>query len=350
MHPPFVVAGVIVALAASLLVALHLPLGGQAVGETVGHEWQGVASRFAPRRWFYYIRALGLPAITEGPMPSTILPVPTLIAAMLGLVWVFLRRETYVLSLLTWGAVFYVMHTFNVAVDVRYACLWVPPFAALAAIGLRHLQIRLPVTGRYAGSLAGLSLGAVLMIVLVGYSILRGLAVEVPQIPSAYQRAAADLRDRMPPFNGLTSLSDRPGRAAVCYRLAVEERRGMADIYSFGRIVRAEQAMKREHGRLPDASAVAESLRRWNVKYLLIEKPTSEYPRVGVVIDDVLKLGEFKEVSSYPIRLPYKTVFPHRTLTLYERIGPFPFDPAAPLPHVRTTRVPIPASLPGPNH
>jgi len=350
MYPPFVVAGVIVALSASLLVALHLHLGGQAVGETIGHEWEGVASRFAPRRWSYYIRALGLPAITEGPTPSTILPVPTLIAAMLGLVWVFLRRETYVLSLLTWGAVFYVMHTFNVAVDVRYACLWVPPFAALAAIGLRHLQLRLPLTGRYAGRLAGLSLGAVLMIALVGYSILRGLAVKVPQVPSAYQRVADDLRDRMPPFNALTLLSDRPGRAAVCYRLAVEERRGTADIYSFGRILRAEQVIPRGPGGPPDPTVIAESLRLWNVKYLLIEKPTIEYRRVGVAIDNVLKLGEFKEVSSYPIRLSYKTVFPQRTLSLYERIGPFTFDPAAPPPDIRTSRVPIPASLPEPNH
>jgi hypothetical protein len=133
--PAVVSAAGLVVLAAALLVAWHLALGGLPVQQTLGGgDLSSLAGRLSLERWLFYPREL-----------PGLVGLPLLLPAALGATWILLRREGGAAPVLTWIGLFYLMHSYNLGLAARYGCLWVPPFAALAVIGLKH------VPGRLAG-------------------------------------------------------------------------------------------------------------------------------------------------------------------------------------------------------
>ena len=336
--PSVLLATALVALSAAALIALQLRIGGDAVEHSIGsvvepatepalkslNRLPVLAERANRDQWTFYLRAL-----------PRIVGWPTLVLAPLGLFWILLRRETYIWPTLSWLAAFYAMHSYFAVRDVRYGVLWVPPFAALAVVGLRHLGAR---------SASRAYPGAVLAALLVLVSIVQGARVRVPVVPSAYQRAAEHLADEMGRFACLSYLPDRPSRLAVCYRLALEERRtGGADVRSFGRVLRAIQLHRAWKKRWPRVKQMAADLKRWNVKYIVLERPHATgqgraEARAGRMIHRLLKLGEFRPIRAYPVKLPGRRAG-ERTLVIYKRKENVTFIEDS-VPEVRTKRIP----------
>lgn len=305
-RPSVLVATLLIAIAAAGLIKLQLSLGGDAVEDSIGTSTTQMVYRFNIRQWTSY--PLVLPSIVGW---------PALLLAPFGLFYVFKKREQYASIILAWLIIFYIMHSYFTAQNIRYAVLWIPPFCALAVIGLRHLtlDVRLLRERHWIGTLLT---GAI-----VGLSIFWAVQIDVPRVPSAYQRAAEDLADRMGPFSCVSFLSDRPGRPAVCYRLAVEERQTKElSLYSFGRLLRATQLYAASKDRWPTLHVAAADLKRWNVKYILTEQPRelsrSDYgEEVAEIVDGVLAFGEFQILRTYPVHYPSSQI-PKRTLMLFE--------------------------------
>ncbi len=323
ISPPVLVAMLVITLAAAGVVAMTLRIGGTAVGHTAGFTKAHIAERFNVEQWVYYLRVL--PAIVTW---------PTLVLSALAIVCVWRGREPYVSPLLAWVVLFYVMHAYFRAQALRYGCLWIPPFCVLAAIGLKHFSMLLPLRWSPRRGARPLPVGALLLAAWTSSTIVRGALVSTPPLPSVYQRAANDLADRMPPFTCMTFFPDRPARIAVCYRLAVEERCGPGqDIYSFGRIVRAKHIKRhlRDQASAPDA--LADLLGDWNIKYILTETPRPIDLLVGDdeiarLVDGLVAGDHYVEVRRYPVRLPTGEL-PVRTMVLYERVGHMVFNPDA---------------------
>jgi hypothetical protein len=344
---PVLVSTALVVASALAIVALHLYLGGRAVEETLGFgAKEAPAEDHVLRllyRWGYYIRVLPL-----------MLGTPAVLAACLGLLAIARGRERDVSPVLGWIVGFYALHSVDLAKDMRYGALWVPPFCALAAIGLRSLRATPPL-------LRGRSVGSMLMLALVLLTVYGGLTVRVPRVPPAYQHAANVLRESMPPFACLAFLPEGGSHLAMAYRLAVEERRvSPEDIYAFGRIYRAEQALR---WRTPPAvEEVAEYFRVWNVKYILRERPSIAFsPHEKLIVellDGLVEAGKYEEVASYPVQLPEEREFPEvrtysfpnivwlkrdvprRDLVLYQRAGEVVFDTTGRMPPILASRIP----------
>lgn len=339
-QPAVIVAVVFVTAAALALVAVTLALGGANAAQVVGGDFYPV-NRFALQRWLVY--PLWLPAVMGWPV---------LIAAGLGAVVLVARRAQapgWASTVLGWIATFYLVHSYFFGREPRYASLWLTPFCALAVLGLRALPFALPIPRR--GSIIRVPVGALLLVGLIAYTVGRTAAVGQPYVSDAYQRASADLRDRLAPFTCLTFLPDRPGRSALSYRLAIEERGNRdRDIFSFGRIVRATQVLSGWRRRWPDFQAMDRALKEWNVKYILTETPRPGRfdPEIAEAVDGILRLGDFREVGRYPVlRIDSARPFgvgvgrlPTRTLSLYERVSPMTFNPEGAVP-VRTHRIRI---------
>ncbi len=330
-NPAVLVSMALVAGAAAVVVAIALVVGGDVVGHSVGFTAQHVADRFNVAQWTYYLKRL--PGVVGW---------PTLVLAAVGL-WGSIRaRDKHLWPALAWAAVFYLMHSYFKAQDHRYGCLWVPPFCLLAIMGVRYLPRFLASTRRPAGQKWPAVVGGLFLTVYAVSAFARGVQVRRNPVPSAYQRAADDLCDRLAPYTCLTFIPDRPGRMAVCFRLAVQERLcPQRDIYSFGRVLRAGQVFRRWQQRWPNLQDLAASVKEWNVRFILTETPRVLDPRAGdlavaQVVDGLLATHEFRPVHSYPVHL-IRGRHPERTLTLYERIEPVPFRANA-WPPIRTWR------------
>lgn len=331
--PRFLTGALIVAGAVIGLLGLTFALGGDAVGHSVGFTRQHALDRLNLDQWtFYFWR---LPEVAGWPV---------LVLAGVGALSAALRREAGASLLVAWALVFYVMHSYFRAQEVRYACLLVPPLVVLAVIGVRELPAALLGALHRASPLAP-KVAAGLLALLTGYSVVQAARVEPRTVPTAYQRAADDLADRLGRASCLTFLPDNPGRPAVCYRLAVEEyRKRGRDIYSMGRILRANQVLWDWKRRWPSIDALAETLAANNVHYLLVESPAATDPNSGdaqtaAVLDGLLATGQFQAIRDYPLVRPNRRIS-ERTLTLYERIGPKPISPDGGL-LIRTGRIPM---------
>jgi len=330
LQPPVLVAGTVIAIAAGSLIAVTILLGGDAVAHTVGPEGGSIASRLTADHWLFYLRAL--PQIVTWPI---------LILAALGLISVFRRREIFIAPALAWIIVFYVMHSYFVARDVRYGCFWLPPFCLLAVVALRNLPA-LPRSS--TGAQRRWTPSGALMTALVLASCVRATQLDAPRLPTAYAQLAGDLADRAPPFNCLTFLPERPGLLASSYRVAVEPRRTRGqDIYSFGHIIRAEQALADWPARWPDGRAVVNTLEHWNVKYIVVDDPrppleeTVDEAAAGA-LDAAFATGAYRECGRYPLR--YASGSESRaSLVLYEHGGPIKLHPHS-MPTLRTRRIP----------
>jgi len=339
-QPAVIVAVVIVTAAALALIAVTLALGGANVAQSVGGNLHQT-KRFDLQRWLVYLLWL-----------RTLMGWPVLIAAGLGAVVLVARRARspgWTSTVLGWIVAFYLVHSYFSAREPRYASLWLPPFCALAALGLRALPFALPIPRR--GSITRVPVGALLLVGLIAYTVGRTAVVGQHHVSDAYQRAAADLRDRLAPFTCLTFLADRPGRPALSYRLALEERGNRdRDISSFGRIARATQVLPDWHRRWPDVQAMDRALKEWNVKYILTETPRpieeTNDAEIAEAVDGILRLGDFREVGRYPVLQIESDLafgvgverFSTRTLSLYERGSSMIFNPVGAVP-VRTHRI-----------
>ena len=330
-NPAVLVSMALVAVAGASVVATALVIGGDVVGHSVGFTAQHVADRFNVAQWTYYLKRL-----------PEIVGWPTLVLGVVGLWGAIVARDKRIWPALAWVAVFYLMHSFFKAQSHRYGCLWVPPFCLLAVMGVRYLP-RFLVSAR--GSIGEKWPAVVGGLFLTAYAVsvfARGVQVRTDPVPSAYQRAADDLCDRLAPYTCLTFLPDRPGRMAVCFRLAVQERLGpQRDIYSFGRVLRAGQVFRHWQQRFPNLQDLAASVKDWNVRFILTETPRVLDPWAGDleiahVVDGLLATEEFRPVHTYPVRLN-SSRHPERTLTLYERIEPVSFNANA-RPPIRTRR------------
>jgi len=334
-HPAVLVSAIMVVLSAGALVLLTLRLGGTAVAYTIAPTHEHHLTRLRLEHWTFYPKVL-----------PQVIGWPALLLSIVGLVVVLWRRHAYVSTILGWIVVFYGMHSYFKAQEVRYAALWVPPFCLLAVYGLRWVhQVTKPLLQTKRISVGGLA-----AVLLVSFTAVKGSQMPIPALPSGYQRAADLLADIMPPYNCLTFLPDRPGRLAVCYRLAVEERRGEErDIFSFGRIIRAEQVFPGWRAHWADAEAAGDTLDSWNVKYIVCENPRPIYveerdpeegdPEVSAMIDELIATGRYRPLRSYPIHLRGRREMADRTLTIYERVIDLPYRPEA-NPMIRTQRVP----------
>lgn len=313
------------------LATMTLILGGDAVGHSVGFTAQHVVDRFNAWQWTFYVEHL--PGIVGWPL---------IVLAALGAVQVVRLRHARAQALpLIWIVAFYLMHSYFKAQEARYGCLWVPPFALLAVLGLRALPSSPPV-------------GAWLTAGLVVWSVGQGYLSRVPRITDGFQLAAADLRDRMGPFSCLSFVPDKPGRLPVCFRLAIEDRPDPdRSIYSYGHILRAGQVWRARHEVWTDADAASDELRRWNVKYIVLTDPTpleenTPDRAVSEMVRALLAADSFAEVRRYP--LEYQTgIMRRRDLILYERKTPMKFNKDA-QPRVLTGRlkVRVAASKPSP--
>ena len=339
---PRMLAGVLwIAAAAGGVIAMTLMVGGDAVGHTTGFTAQHAVDRINLAQWTFYLKRI--PSILGWPM---------LLTAGLGFVWVCCRKETHVTPLLAWIVLFYLMHSYFKAQHIRYASLWIPPFCVLAAIGLKHLPFSLPLPKGLSSSRRRVSAGAVVLTLWVVVAVVGGYPRPIRAVPSVYQRATDDLCDRQGPFTCLTYFPDRPGRIAVCLRLAVEERRSRRrDIYSFGRILRAMHVVRAWRARYRDISHLNTSLMNWNVKYILTElpRPRDYFARINelaAAVDGLIDpdRGYFRLVRSYPVKLTDGRSPTERTLALYERIEPMEYDPEAAAPlHTARVGIKVPA-------
>lgn len=327
----FLLGGLVVALAAGALTAMMLRLGGDAVGHTLGFTKQHVASRFNFRQWSYYLWEL-----------PRIVTWPTLALSLLGLWWVLRRREPFASPLLAWIVMFYLMHSYFRGHQIRYGCLWVPPFVVLASVGLKHIPYRVSWGAWRGRAGSAIPVGGIVLVLWAGLTVCRGAMVEVPRIPSAYQRVAHDLCERLGPFTCLTFFPDRPGRPAVNHRLALEELRGEErDVYSFGRMVRASQLLRDWPQRWKDLDSLDASLREWNVKFVLTETPRPIDPRtddaeIAAAIDGLVAGGSFRPIRRYAVTVSRKV--PQRTLVLHERVAPLQYQRDA-APPLRLSRI-----------
>lgn len=329
ISPAFLTASVLIAIAAGGVIFATTSMGGDAVGHTVGFNRAHAIDRLNLDQWTYYLRQL-----------PNIAGWPTVLLAALGLFLALREPQKSLTPVLAWIVCFYVMHSYFKAQSVRYACLWLPPFFLLAAGGVQFLG-RLLAAGdaRRAGIV-----GAGLLVVYAGTELVRGARVPAPYVSPAYQRAADDLCEMLSPYTCLTFFPDRPGRAAVCFRLAVERRRSPErDIYAHGRILRAGQVLRNWRERWTGACALAADLAEWNVKYILTESPQrldtrGQDAQVSAALEAVLALGEFRPLRTY-LAVRKRGSLIRRTVTLYERIKPLEFNPEA-RPPIRTGRVP----------
>ena len=329
-------AGVLICVvAAALVVAITFALGGDAVGHSVGFTKQHVLDRFNIDQWTYYLRIL----------PKRV-GYLTLILAGIGLIGAFQTRDRYVWPSVMWIVCFYVMHSYFKAQSARYACLWLPPFCMLGLMGLRsvcHGFQHPPGSGRRSARWIGVA-----MLMIYASTMLAHTVNLVPYIvSSAYQRAADDLSERLGPFTCMTFFPDRPGRIAVCYRLAVEERHRQTgeDIYAFGRILRAKQVLTGWRDRWQTVETVTDKLKLWNVKFILTETPRSMDAHAGdteihAIMRGIIATGDFQPIRTYQVLLDPVYRYPKRTLTLYERVGPLDYHPGA-IPPVHTGRIPL---------
>ncbi len=372
LKAPGLAAFSIVALSAAGIVAMTYLVGGQNVSQSLGSSASHAVTHFNDRQWTRYL--YWLPRIVGG--------WPTLVAAGLGVVAVLRLRLSGRYTILSWVLGFYLLHSFFRAQEPRYACMWMPPLCALAVLGLRHLAALLPGTAGNARLAAGVG-GTILALIATG-KMVRASQVTVQGVSTAYERASADLRDNLGPFTCLTYIADFPGRAAVSFRLALEERRLAAsvekhtllphqpgrkppdyeydffslrgserDIYSFGRILRAEQVLRDWKLRYPSVEAVDAALVEWNVKYILTETArhleTPDDRQVAEVLDAIVTGPTFKLLRSYPVVVQYPSHrLPYRTLQLYERTSPLTYNPGA-RPPVRPSRVKVQVTRPVPS-
>lgn len=330
-HPSMILASIMICVAAVGLIRFQLRLGGDAVEHSVGTTTQQVAQRFNTDQWTYYLRNI-----------SEIVSWPALVLSPFGVYFALQKRERYLSMILVWPIMFYLMHSYFSVRNPRYGVLWVLPFCALAVIGLKHFAQWVPVFRERLW---------IPMVTACCISFYLATQVTVPEVPSAYQRAAEDLADRMGPYSCISYFPDRPGRAAVCYRLAVEERRNPErDIYSFGRILRAKQLHSASNGRWRESEEAAADFRQWNVKYILTEHPHvlerwNRDWRVTQMMYKILELGEFRAIRTYPVHYSTSLVS-NRMVTLYERIAPLPLNENA-APVIRTKRIPTLISAEG---
>lgn len=339
---PAILTGVgLLVFSAVILVLVQVKLGGDAVGHSVGFTAQHVADRFNWNQWNYYLRRF--PEVVDWPV---------LVAAAFGLVATLYRRPPYFSALLVWPVLFYFMHSYMKAQDIRYAILVVPPVIALAVMGIRGLSFR-SVEKRDLDKSRGDFVPRLAMAALLAYSVIGVYRVNVPRVSSAYSRAAEELVDRLGPHTCLTFVPERAARPAVMHRLAVESSRCAGkEIYSFGRILRANQVLWDWPQRWPDATAVSAELVEWNVKFLLIESPApldnqGSEAAIQALLDD-LAAREFKLVAEYPVDLTERrwpvrisnNDFPHRKLRLFERTAPMEFNPKAD-PPISPQRIPM---------
>lgn len=329
ISPPFLTASALIAIAAAGVMFATASMGGDAVGHTIGFNKAHALDRMNLDQWTYYVREL-----------PNIAGWPTVLLAALGLFLALRERRKSLTPVLAWVICFYVMHSYFKAQSVRYACLWLPPIFLLATGGVQYLgRLLAGGDGRRAGIF-----GAGLLVVFAGAELVRGARVPAPYVAPAYQRAADDLCEVLSPYSCLTFFPDRPGRAAVCFRLAVEQRRSRErGIHAFGRILRAGQVLRNWRERWDDAHALAADLAEWNVKYILTESPQRMDARgqdgqTSAALEAVLALGEFRPLRRYAV-VRKRDPLIRRTVTLYERIKPLEFNPDA-HPPIRTGRVP----------
>ncbi len=343
LRGPIITAISVIVLAAGALVYSQLKLGGDAVGHSLGFTAQHVADRFNYDQWLNYVYRL--PFVASWPI---------LIAGLFGTAVAMQGRLKNSSVLFSWIAVFYLMHSYMKAQDVRYALLWLPPFCALAMAGaqgftsLIHRRSELQTDGKR------LQANAIVAACLVVFMLYQGNQVKVPRVPSAYQRAASDLSDKLGEFTCLVSIPERASRMAVFYRLAVQEKLSKdRDIFSFGRIIRANQLLRDWKDNFGSAEELAKKLKSWNVKYVLRESPSPLNEQAGQVstaeaLDALLAQSAFRAIRTYPVEIrdigfPVKiarNTHPHRTITLYERIEPMGFNPNA-APTIKPRRVPV---------
>jgi hypothetical protein len=329
----FLIGIAVIAAAAAAVVLMTLRMGGDAVGHSVGFTAEHVADRFNLEQWTVYPQRL-----------PNIVGWPTVILAAVGLVVCLRGRTDFVSPALAWMVVFYLMHSYFKAQSIRYACLWIPPFFVLAAIGLKQLRWCIPLPSKRLPRRA-VPVGTLLLVVWVGLSVARATRVGVPHVSSAYQQAAHDLSEEMGSFTCLTFFPDRPGRMAVCFRLAVEERRGpQRDIYAFGRIVRAIQLFNPANDVPSDPVDLARSLREWNIKYILTETPRpidkrAGDDRVAEIVDGILAGNDYRVMRTYAVQSDSER-YPRRELVLYVRSRPMSLNPTG-APPILTGRIPI---------
>lgn len=244
--------------AAAGVVAVTFALGGDAVGHSIGFTKQHALDRFVPEQWTFYL----------GILPTRIGSI-TLALAAVGLISAFQSRDRYVWPYVIWIVCFYIMHSYFKAQSARYACLWIPPFVMLSVIGLRFFSDgfeRPSAKGYRHLKWVGASALAAYAALILAHTI----HLKPTPVPSAYQRSADDLCERLGGYTCLTFFPDRPGRIAVCFRMAVEEKSQQtgSSIYSFGRILRAKQVFRDGRERWGEADALSKALKDWNVKCL----------------------------------------------------------------------------------
>lgn len=340
-HPAILTGVVLIGLSAVVLVYFQVKLGGDAIGHSVGFTAQHVADRFNWDQWKYYVRRF-----------PEVVGWPVLVAAGVGLVGLLRFRPVFGSILFAWPILFYFMHSYMKAQDIRYAILTMPPVIALAVLGVQSLGAGLTRSADATNPRPRVA-AALAMFGLLAFTAYETFHVNVPMVSPSYRQAADTLCDRMGPFTCLTFVPERAARPAVMHRLAVESRlTGEKDIYSFGRVLRANQLLRDWSQRWPDADAVSAALVEWNVKFLLIESPTpldkqGSDAAVMALLDD-LAAREFKVVAEYPVdltgrRYPIRisrNEHPLRTLRVYERIAPMIFNPDAD-PPIRPQRVPM---------
>lgn len=334
VNPRVLLGGTSILLGAAGIAYMTLKVGGAAVGFTLGHNRQHVADRFNWHQWLFYLREL-----------PDVLTWPTLVLAVVGLVWLIWRWEPYASLLLLWILGFYVMHSYFKGQTARYALLWMPPFFVIASVCLKRLSMHIPLPIKPAWASRGLPVGAAGLVLWAGFSMAAGSMVERPPVPDAYQRMAGELRERLSPFSCLTFFPDQPGRLPVCFRLAIADDTGPPrPLTSYGRVIRAGQVLRRWRDQYPDAQSLDAALRRWNVKYIATETPRpidrgADDEVVAAGVDGVLALGTFREVRRWPIYWPGHKI-DNRTLFLYERIEPMTYDPTS-LPPLTLARTAI---------
>ncbi|MBI4718943.1 MAG: glycosyltransferase family 39 protein [Planctomycetes bacterium] len=351
---PVLCCGFLVALGAAGLLGLMYAQGGDVVGHSLGFTAQHVADRFNARQWLFYFKKLPL-----------VCGWPLLAFAALGVVTVLMRRIRGLSPVVAWLVVFYVVHSYPRAQDSRYAILWLPPICLLATLGAQGAGAALAAVRRAGnqvtsrpGAAGSTGLAALLAALLVGESLVRSLWVRVPPVPPAYTRATDDLAELLGDFSCLSFVPSVAARPAVLFRLAVEERRSSAhDIYAFGRMLRAHHVLRDWRSNWGDVRTLAGKLEEWNIKYILLERPTVLNPGFGdeeidEALELVLALGEFRLRSEYAVDLslprypaPMKPgEYPQRKLLLYERIAPMTYNPGA-HPALQPHRVPM--TIPG---
>jgi len=339
LHPAIWVSILIIVLTSVSQVVVMLEfVGGDAVGHSIGFTRQHVLDRFNIAQWtFYFNRA------------TQITSWPVIIFTILGILVVLIRRRRQDYPLLAWLVAFYLMHSYMKAQDVRYACMIIPPLCMLATLGIRYALVF--TDGLPMGPIRKIATYAA-MIILVGYQLYDASLVRVPHQATVCRQVANDLSAHMGPFACLSFAPQEPSRMATLYRLSIEHNRHETpNIFDHGSIYRADQLLSGWKSRWKNAAALAASLKKWNVKYILVEWPTPMIEQRGDMeakeaIDAVIAIQEFKEVRQYAVNLtdpryPVRILrfeVPRRTLHLYERIEPMTFNPGS-VPPLHPKRV-----------